>query len=60
MGKKTEKEEGIFAAIAALVVLITAIWGNYLISTVIAVIALLFFAEQSFSGAPLKPDKKRK
>ncbi len=56
MGQKTEKEEGIFGAIAAIVVLITAIWGNYLVSTVIAIIALLFFAEQSFSNS----NKKKK
>lgn len=54
MGKKTEKEEGIFAAFAAVVVLITTIWGNYLISTVMAIIALLFFAEQSFSNSKKK------
>ena len=54
MGQKTEKEEGIFAAIAAIVVLITAIWGNYLVSTVMAVVALLFFAEQSFSKSGKK------
>jgi len=56
MGQKTEKEEGIFGVIAALVVLLTAIWGNYLVSTVIAIIAILFFTEQVFSNS----NKKKK
>ncbi len=53
MAKATQKEEGIFAAIASVVVLITAMWDPW-VSTIIAIIALLFFAEQSFSSGKKK------
>ncbi|MDP3966491.1 MAG: hypothetical protein Q8Q04_03090 [archaeon] len=43
------KEEGIFAVIASIVVLVSAMWDPW-ISAIIAIIALLFFAEQSFAG----------
>jgi uncharacterized membrane protein len=46
----TKYEEGVFASVSAVVVLITSIWGNYLISTLMAMVALVFFAERSFSG----------
>ncbi len=50
MSDNARYEEGVFASIAAVVVLITSIWGNYLISTLMAMVALVFFAERSFSG----------
>jgi len=48
------KEEGIFAVAAAIIVLVSAMWDPW-ISALIGIIALLFFAEQSFAGV-----KKRK
>lgn len=47
------KEEGIFASIAAIVVLVSAMWDPW-ISAIIAIVALLFFAEQSFAGVKKK------
>ncbi|MCR4327657.1 MAG: hypothetical protein NUV46_03695 [Nanoarchaeota archaeon] len=47
------KEEGIFASVAAIAVLVSAMWDPW-ISAIIAIIALLFFAEQSFSGIKKK------
>ena len=60
-----QKEEGYFAAFAAIVVLICAIWGDPWIAAIIAIIALLFFAEQSFANSneeakEIQKKKKRK
>ncbi|MBU2612544.1 MAG: hypothetical protein KKB62_02375 [Nanoarchaeota archaeon] len=48
MARLNRKEEGIFAIVAALAVLITAMWDP-IVSVVISIIALVFFAEQSFA-----------
>ncbi|MBS3084876.1 hypothetical protein J4411_03105 [Candidatus Pacearchaeota archaeon] len=53
MANLSQKDEGIFAVVAALVVLISAMWDPW-ISAIIAIVALLFFAEQSFSNKKKK------
>jgi len=48
MARLSRKDEGVFAIFATLVVAIVA-WWDPLVSTIIALIALLFFTEQSFA-----------